>query len=107
MSVQQTACSSFGSETSRSYVVVRPNLSADAAKATADRLLVEIAQQEKQVIIEMPGDTVTQPRDVLALAGTGTDFDGTWVITSVDRRITFERGFTQVIEARIPAWTAS
>ena len=103
--VLQTASSTFGGAP-RSYVVVRPNLSADAAQAEAQRLLTQICQHERGVCIEMPGDLTTQPRDLLVLAGTGTDFDGLWTITGVERRVSFGGGFVQTLEARLPAWTA-
>ena len=72
----------------------------------AQRLLTQMAQHERSVVVEMPGDLTTKPRDLLALADTGTDFDGTWTITGVERRISFARGFVQTLEARLPAWTA-
>ncbi len=104
--VLQTASSANGAGDPRSYVVVRPNLSADAAQAMAQRLLTQMAQHERGVVVEMPGDLTTKPRDLLALAETGTDFDGVWTITGVERRISFARGFVQTLEARLPAWTA-
>ena len=106
ISVEQTASSTTETDTPRTYVVLRPNLSADAAQAAAQRLLTQMAQNERSVVIDMPGDVSTRPRDVLALTNTGTDFDGTWLITSVERRLSFQHGFTQAIEARMPSWTA-
>ena len=106
MSVEQTATSKIGSDPPRTYVVVKPNLSAGGAQIIAQRLLTQMAQNERCVIIEMPGDVVTRPRDILALTGSGTDFDGIWTISSIERRLSFQHGFTQAIEARMPAWTA-
>ena len=106
MSVEQTATSPDGSDAPRTYVVLKPNLSSDAAQIVAQRLLTQMAQNQRSVVIEMPGDVTTRPRDVLELANTATDFDGLWVITSVERRVSYQHGFTQAIEARMPAWTA-
>ncbi len=103
--VLQTA-SSTSDGAPRSYVVVRPNLSSDAAQAEAQRLLTQMYQHERGVCIEMPGDLTTQPRDILVLAETNTDFDGIWTITGVERRVSFDGGFVQTLEARLPSWTA-
>ncbi len=104
--VLQTASSADG-QAPRNYVVVRPNLSADAAQAEAQRLLTQMRQHERGVCIDMPGDLTTQPRDILVLAGTQTDFDGVWTVTGVERRLSFRGGFVQTVEARLPEWTLS
>jgi phage protein D len=102
--VLQTATST-SEEAPKSYVVVRPNLSAETAQAEARKLLIQMCQHERGVRVEMPGDLTTQPRDLLALASTGTDFDGLWTVSSVERRISFRNGFVQTLQARLPAWT--
>ncbi len=104
--VVQTAISATGTGGAGSYVVVRPNLTDEAAQAMAQRLLTQMSQHERCISIEMPGDVTTKPRDLLTLVDTGTDFDGAWTITEVERRIDFQQGFVQVLEARLPAWTA-
>jgi hypothetical protein len=43
----------------------------------------------------------------MTLADTGTDFDGDYVVSSIDRRLSMTGGFTQSIEARSPYWTIS
>jgi hypothetical protein len=80
-------------------------MTSDAAQGLANRIVALMAQQGRVIIIEMPGDLTTTPRDSLAIADTGTDFDGLYMITSVERRMSFEHGFSQTIEARIPPWT--
>lgn len=87
------------------YVMVRPNMTADAAQSLAQRIFVQMSQQARCIEIEMPGDLTTLPRAALAVAGTGTDFDGVYVVASVERRLSFEHGFTQTLEARVPPWT--
>ena len=87
-----------------SYIVLRPNMTAQAAQTLARRLLTQLGQQGRAVSIDMPGDLTMQPRDTLTLVETGTDFDGTYVITEVERRMCFDRGFEQSIEARLPPW---
>ncbi len=103
--VEQIATSGPGGR--RAYATVQPNLTDGAAQDQAQRLLRQMAQHERSVCIEMPGDLTTKPRDLLTLTATNTDFDGVWAITGVERRLSFNHGFTQILEARLPAWTVS
>jgi len=104
-SISQTATTSGYAGDAASYVVVRPNITADAAQNLANRIVSLMAQQGRVVHIDMPGDLTTQPRGSLTISDTGTDFDGLYMITSVERSISFEHGFSQTVEARIPPWT--
>jgi phage protein D len=103
MAVSQTA--SAGPAGGKSYVLVSPNLTEQAAQALAQRVLSQMSQQQRSVAIEMPGDLTTLPRGVLSLANTGTDFDGTYMITEVERSLSFRHGFQQSVQARVPSWT--
>ncbi len=87
------------------YIVLKPNMTADAAQTLAQRILAQMSQQERCISIDMPGDLTTLPRGSLSVADTGTDFDGLYVITAVERRMSFHEGFTQSLEARLPPWT--
>jgi phage protein D len=87
-------------------IVVRPNLSAADAKSLAERLVSQITGHERVLHIAMPGDLIAAPRMIMAMMGTGTDFDGQYRICSVERRLSFAHGFTQSIEARSLPWTA-
>ena len=91
----------------RSYVLVRPNLTATAAAALASRTLSQMTQNARVITLETAGDLVARPRQSLALANTGTAFDGSYVITSVERRISVARGFTETLQARTAPWTTS
>jgi phage protein D len=103
--ISQTASTSDFGDGAAGYVVVRPNMTADVAQGLANRIVTLMAQQGRVVTIEMPGDLTTAPRDSLAIADTGTDFDDIYMITSVERQMSFEHGFSQTIEARLPPWT--
>jgi len=104
-SISQTATTSGYDGDAASYVVVRPNMTADAAQNLANRIVSLMAQHGRVVYIDMPGDLTTTPRGSLTIVDTGTDFDGPYMITAVDRLISFEHGFSQTVEARIPPWT--
>jgi phage protein D len=89
------------------YVVVRPNLTSVAARTLAQTVANQMAGHARTIRLEMPGDLTTAPRSLLTLADTGTDFDGNYVVSSIDRRLSMTGGFTQSIEARSPYWTIS
>ena len=105
--IVQSAGGVSGSASSRSYVLIRPNMSATDAARLATRTLTQMTQNSRVVTMELPGDVITRPRQSLVLNGTGTDFDGTYVVTSVERRLSFTHGFTQTLQARTPPWIAS
>ena len=104
--VTQTASLGKGTE-APSYVLVRPNVTADVAQSIAQRVLGEMKQHARCIEAEMPGELSMQPRSSLEISDTGTDFDGVYTISDIERRISFERGFTQHVRARLPAWIAS
>ncbi len=106
-SISQTATLGGGVGGVPDYVIVRPNVTADVAQSIAQRVLGEMAQHALCVDLELPGELTMQPRMGLALSDTGTDFDGLYVISDVERRMSFGHGFTQHVRARVPAWIAS
>jgi phage protein D len=89
------------------YTFVRPNLNAQAAQSYANRMAGMINQRSRTVSADMPGEVTIMPRRGLALSNTGTDFDGIYVVTSVERHVSFAHGFTQFVEATLPSWTTS
>jgi phage protein D len=90
-----------------SYIIVRPNLAADAAQSLAERVLNQMTQHARSISIEMPGELLIAPRAAITLAQTGTSFDGTYEVSSIERRISFRHGFSQSVQARSIGWTAS
>jgi len=90
-----------------SYVIVKPNLAADAAQSLAERVLAQMTQHARSIAIEMPGELFIAPRSSISLTQTGTTFDGAYVVSSVERRISFRHGFSQNVQARSVGWTAS
>ncbi len=106
-SISQTASLGGVAGSVPNYVIVRPNVTADAAQSLAEQVLTDMAQHAMCIDFEMPGELTFQPRGAVQLASTGTPFDGLYVISDVERRISFEGGFTQHVRARMPPWTVS
>ncbi len=104
--IVQTASNADDASAASSRTIVRPNLSSDDAQMLAERLVSQISEHERTLVIEVPGDLSTSPRMVMALTNTRTDFDGEYAICSVERRLSFAHGYTQLIEARSIPWTA-
>jgi prophage tail gpP-like protein len=102
--IVQTASNGGGSP---ARTVIRPNLSSGEAQSLASRIVSQISSHERVLTIEMPGDVTTAPRMNLALAGSFTDFDGTYGICAVERHLSVGRGFVQTVQARSLPWTAS
>ena len=86
--------------TTQSYVYVVPNLTPDVALKLAQQRLAELVQHERVIVTEMPGELSLAPGQQILLQGTGTAFDRTYVIDSVERRLDVSHGFTQQMRAR-------
>lgn len=76
-----------------------PNLTKDQADKVAKNRLDEILRQEKGVQVDMPGDVTLDPSYMLQLAGTGTSFDQSYIISSVVHRFG-EAGYRMVVDVR-------
>lgn len=81
------------------YVLLRPNLTPQAALNLATETLKDLSRHQKVVTARMPGDLTLAPRSLVALQGTGTDFDQTYVVDEIVRRVSLQEGFVQVVRA--------
>lgn len=86
--------------TTQNYIFVRPNLDEASAQALANQLAHEITLHERVISVEMPGEPILTPRMMVKLAGTGTSFDQTYYVSSIDRSISFDGGFTQSVRLK-------
>ena len=82
------------------YFIVQPNLTADDALKLAQRKLAELTRHERTIRITMPGELVLTPRSMIALEGTGTEFDQAYYIDVIERRLRQGGGLTQHILAK-------
>jgi phage protein D len=82
------------------YVFVRPNLTMNDALKLAQQKAAELAQHERVWEATMPGDLALDPRSMIQLVGTATDFDQTYFIDMIDRHLSMEHGFVQRIRAK-------
>jgi phage protein D len=85
---------------SQSFVFVQPNLTPNDALKLAQRKLVELTRHERTIRISMPGELVLSPRNMITLEGTGTDFDQTYYIDVIERRMQHDGGLTERILAK-------
>jgi phage protein D len=89
------------------YTTLRPNLSSSDAALMAQHILAQLSVHAAEIECEMPGELTLAVRNVAAFSQTNTDFDGSYQIVEIDRRITFDSGFTQTVTARSLPWTGS
>jgi phage protein D len=99
-SYAQTATSNQASETTQKYVYIAPNLMPDRALKLAQQRLAELTQHERVIVAEMPGELSLMPGRQILLQGSGTAFDRTYQVDSVERRLDVSHGFTQLVRAR-------
>jgi phage protein D len=82
------------------YIIVQPNLTPDDALKLAQRKLAELTRHERVIRINMPGELSLTPRSILSLEGTGTEFDQTYYVDVIERRLCQDHGLTQQVLAR-------
>lgn len=82
------------------YTYVRANLTQDQCQTMADRLLNDVVRHERAVGFSAPGDTRLDPRRMVRLDGTGTDFDQLYYIDSITKNVSFDTGFSMDVMAK-------
>jgi hypothetical protein len=81
----------------RGTTSVRPNLGSDEALNMAQSELGMVLQHGRMMVGTMPGEAILQPGLRIGLYGTGSSFDGVYLVTSVRRTIDQACGFQQTI----------
>jgi hypothetical protein len=71
----------------------------DALKL-AQQKAAELTQHERVWEATMPGDLTLDPRTMIQLVGTETDFDQTYFVDVIDRHLSMEHGFVQHLRAK-------
>jgi phage protein D len=81
------------------YTLLRPNLTPDQARQLAQTRLDELRPHSLVATIEMPGDSILSPRDIVSIVGTGTSLDQQYEILTLVRSIG-PGGFRQSLRAQ-------
>lgn len=77
-----------------------PNMTKQQADIFTQNRLNEISSREKTLEISMPGDISVGPNTPIALVGTGTAFDQTYVISRVSHSFSQSNGYRMTISTR-------
>ena len=80
--------------------VVRPNLLPDTAQSLANGIFGQTSGHQQTLTATMPGDLEMSPRDRVRLTGVGLNWDGDYLIDSIDREMTLTGGFVQRFTAK-------
>lgn len=81
--------------------VTRPGLTQDQATRIANKKHAEVTQHEYVLDgLEIPGDEALTPLFMVSLSGTGTAFDQTYAIASVDHEGKYDGGYTCKIDCK-------
>lgn len=99
-SSSQDSSEAGGNIPSRRYVYVYPNLTPTQALNFAQEKLTELTAHERTIEALLPGELQLTAASMLALSGTGTEFDQVYQIESISRRMHSKGGFTQLIRAQ-------
>ena len=77
------------------HSVVRPNLPPDEAQRLAERVLTDLVRHTRTVTATMPGEVMLSARSTVTLEGTGTGWDGAYVVSELRRQVDVRHGFSQ------------
>ncbi len=89
-----------GKEQPQKIAIQRPNLTEDEAQKLANRILAEESRHERVIRWREPADLALSPRNLVRLEGTGSSWDQTYYVASVQRRLSYDGGFVMSIEAK-------
>jgi hypothetical protein len=78
---------SVGAKDAQNYIVVRPNLTQDQALQLAQSMYHDIVAHERIITAELVPDLILNPRVLVRLDGTGTDYDQVYYPQEVTRQI--------------------
>lgn len=84
----------------QSYTYIHPNLMPTQALQMAQRKIQELAMHERAIELTLVGDMSIKAGTMLSLYETGGEFDQSYLVERVCRRISPLIGFTQEVEAR-------
>lgn len=82
------------------YSFTRPGLTPAQAIQLAEAFHREITQHEMKLSADIPGDNVLIAGMPLKVIGTGMDFDQTYFVDSVTRRVSFNEGYSMSLSAK-------
>lgn len=99
-SASATSKSGGKTSTTQKYILVLPNKTEEQAQQLANSLAREYSLHERVVSVDMPGELVLTPRNLVKLQGTATSFDQTYFIASIDRSISVGEGFRQTMRMK-------
>jgi phage protein D len=82
------------------YTYRIPGLTNDQAQRRAQQILDDLSKHEVNLHVDMPGDTLLTPRNIIKVVGTGTAFDQTYFPTSITRSYGLSEGFAMSVQAK-------
>jgi phage protein D len=94
-----TAAKDANPSIATTYVLVRPNLTPQQAMTLATQTLSDLSRHERVITATMPGELDLAPRGLVLLRGTDTEFDQTYAVDEITRRISASNGFVQTVRA--------
>lgn len=59
-----------------------------------------MTQLERVVTVRMPGELVLTPGDLISLTGTRTNWDQTYFVDTLERRLSWSSGFEQTLRLK-------
>lgn len=85
---------------SQVYSYIIANLTQQDAQARAMKIYNDIIRHELKMTAELPGDNLLMPNVMVSVSGTQTPFDTMYYVESVNRRMSFDSGYTMSVRGK-------
>lgn len=95
-----SSSSSSAAEKKQSYVIRRPNLTAEQAQALANSILSDITKFERTFEVELAGDQTINVRRMVQISGTQTSFDQKYYLQTVTHHVGFQGGYGVTLQGK-------
>lgn len=92
--------SSIASGKAQEFFYTFPNLSKGDAQDQANKIRADLTAHERLISFAVPADLTLNARNMLSLQGTGSSFDQTYFVDSVERSMHWEGGFTMHVKGK-------
>ncbi|HEX8894474.1 MAG TPA: hypothetical protein VF783_14180 [Terriglobales bacterium] len=82
------------------YTYIIANLTQQDAQERAAKIYNDIIRHELKMTAELPGDNILTPNTMVSVSGTQTPFDTMYYVESVNRRMSFDSGYTMNVRGK-------
>jgi len=89
-----------GRTKTQTYVIHADGVDPDAVTRIAEAALLQLSRHEKKITLQLMGDTILTPRNIIKLTGVGNRFDQLYYPYTITRHMSFGESFLMDVSAK-------